>query len=382
VRTMVKPGINMIDNYLDSFKGKRIGLITNSTGVDMNLRPSIDILNEKTNLVALFSPEHGVRGDLQAGEHLDTYIDPLTGITVYSLYGATRKPTKEMMDKLDVLAFDIQGVGARFYTYLYTMAYAMMACKEERKKMVVFDRPNPVNGVEVEGNILDIEYRSFVGYYPIPQRFGLTIGELACFFNEEFDIHCDLEIIKMDGYNRKMDYSDTGLHWVIPSPNIPYVETPYYFLATCIFEGTNLSEGRGTAKPFHMIGSPYLKSELIIKEIKKYKLEGVLFRGCYFTPTFSKNQGKLCHGIELIITDKSKFKPVKTGYTLLYLIRKHHEEFDLIPPFTAGGRDFIDLLAGDSKLKENKISLEELLSGMDQDAKQFEQKKRRYHLYD
>ena len=202
---MVKLGIERIDEYLSLFEGKRVGLITNPTGVDHNLKSTIDILNEKTNLVALFSPEHGVRGDLQAGVRLDTYVDPDTGITVYSLYGKTRKPTTEMMDEIDVLCFDIQDVGARFYTYLYTMAYSMQACKEHDKPMVIFDRPNPVNARDVEGNILNVTYRSFVGYYPLPQRYGLTIGELATFFNEEFDIHASIHVIPMSNLNSNME---------------------------------------------------------------------------------------------------------------------------------------------------------------------------------
>ena len=311
---VIKCGIDVIDNYLDLFDGKRVGLITNPTGVNHSLLSTIDILNEKANLVALFSPEHGVRGDLQAGVQLDDYVDSKTGIKVYSLYGKNKKPSKEMMDQVDVLVFDIQGVGARFYTYIYTMAYAMMACAEEGKLMVVLDRPNPVNGIDVEGNILNLEYRSFVGYYPITQRHGLTIGELACLFNDEFDIHANLKVVKMEGYQRSMEYKDTGLHWILPSPNIPTPETTLYYLSTCIFEGTNMSEGRGTTKPFQIIGSPYLDVEKVLQELSKWKIKGVEYRQLYFTPIFSKHKGELCNGIELFITDKKEFLPVQFGY--------------------------------------------------------------------
>ena len=379
---MIKLGIERLDDYLSLFEGKRVGLITNPTGVDHNLKSTIDILNEKTNLVALFSPEHGVRGDLQAGVRLDTYVDPVTNITVYSLYGQTRKPTKEMLDKIDVLCFDIQGVGARFYTYLYTMSYSMQACQEHGIPMVIFDRPNPVNAETVEGNILNIKYRSFVGYYPLPQRYGLTIGELAMFFNEEYDIHADIKIIPMNGYTRDMDYYDTGLDWVLPSPNIPTIDTTYLYLATCIFEGTTLSEGRGTALPFRIVGSPYLKSDFIINEIKKYNLKGVKFRTIYFTPTFSKHQGELCKGIELILTDKKTFEPVKTGYILLDLIKKNHEEFDYIPPFTKGGHPFMDLISGDDFVRLDSLTIEEILEKIELDSQTFKLQKRRYHIYD
>ena len=379
---MVRVGIDRIEEYLDLFQGKRVGLITNPTGVNSCLESTIDILNKHTNLVALFSPEHGIRGDLQAGVRLDTYVDPKTNITVYSLYGEQRKPSKEMLNLIDILVFDMQGVGARYYTYLYTMAYAMMACQEERKMMIVFDRPNPVNGVDVEGNILNLECRSFVGYYPLTQRHGLTVGELAILFNKEYDIHCDLTVVPMQGWKRTMDFLDTGLDWIFPSPNIPYPTTPYYYLTTCIFEGSNLSEGRGTTKPFHMIGSPYLDSHWVIDEIKQYHLEGVRFRPVYFTPTFSKHKDQLCAGIEVLITNPKIFKPVKTGYILFDLIRKHHPKFDFILPFTKGGKQFIDLISGDTYIRENRYPLDEILKRLEQDAKTFNELKRRYHIYD
>lgn len=379
---MVKTGIDLIDKYRYLFTGKRIGLITNPTGVNSELKSTIDILNEETNLVALFSPEHGVRGDLQAGVKADDYIDEATGVKVYSLYGKTKKPSKEMMEEIDVLVLDIQDVGARFYTFLYTMAYGLMACQEFGKEFVVFDRPNPVNAVDVEGNILDVKYRSFVGYYPLPQRYGLTIGELALLFNQEFEINADLKVIKMENYQRTMNYQDTGLKYIFPSPNIPTKETCYTYLATCIFEGTNISEGRGTTKPFNIIGSPFLDVDWLLKEIEKQEIPGVKFRKLYFTPTFSKHQNNLCKGIELFITDILAFKPVITGFILLDLIRRRHNEFDFLPPYTKGGHPFIDLLVGDSFIRENQYSIEEIKEIFNKDSESFKLMKRRYHLYD
>lgn len=379
---MVKTGIDLVGKYPSLFKEKRVGLITNPTGVNCDLKSTIDILNEETNLVALFSPEHGVRGDLQAGVKAEDYIDQVTGIKVYSLYGKAKKPTEEMMSQIDLLAFDIQDVGARYYTFLYTMAYALMACKENGKKMVVFDRPNPVNALTVEGNILDLSFRSFVGYYPIPQRYGLTIGELAILFNEEYDINADLTVIKMENYQRNMDYSDTLLNYIFPSPNIPTPETCYTYLATCLFEGTNISEGRGTTKPFNVIGSPYLDVDWLLTEIKKYQLKGVKFRKLFYTPTFSEYQNELCKGIELILTDKFSFEPVITGFILLYLIRKYHQEFAFLPSFTKGGHPFIDLLVGNSFIREDKYTIDELKEIIKKDSDKFMQLKRRYHLYD
>ncbi|MDA3931328.1 MAG: DUF1343 domain-containing protein [Tenericutes bacterium] len=379
---MIKLGIDLISQNKHLFKSKRLGLITNPTGVNHDLESTIDILNRETNLVAMFSPEHGVRGDLQAGVKAEDYVDDMTGVKVYSLYGKSKKPTKEMMGKIDLLAFDIQGVGARFYTYLYTMAYAMMACKEHNIPMVVFDRPNPVNANTVEGNILNTKYRSFVGYYPLPQRYGLTIGELARMFNEEFNINADLTIIKMENYHRDMDYSDTGLTFIFPSPNIPTMETCYVYLSTCIFEGTNLSEGRGTTKPFQMIGSPYLDVDWLTEVLKKQNLKGVKFRKTYFTPTFSKHKDMLCKGIELMITDKDIFQPVITGFILLTFIKNHHHEFEFLPSFSKDGHPFLDLLVGDNFLREGQYSIAELKKKINEDSEKFKQLKRRYHLYD
>jgi uncharacterized protein YbbC (DUF1343 family) len=379
---MIKVGIERINEYLDVFLNKRVGLITNPTGVDESLTSTIDILREKTDLKALFSPEHGVRGNLQAGVKLDPYIDENTGCTVFSLYGETRKPTLDMLNLIDVLCFDIQDVGARFYTYIYTLAYAMMAAKEHNKTVVVFDRPNPLGGIEVEGNILDLKFRSFVGYYEIPQRYGLTVGEIAVMFNEHFNIHCDLKVILMSGWKRSMDFEDTKRHWVLPSPNIPNAKDVYPYMATCIFEGTNVSEGRGTTKPFSIIGAPWLNSKKVIQLFNEQKLEGVTLREMYFTPTFSKHKDSLCSGIELYVTNKKTFKPVITGMILLKIIESLHSEFAYIEPFKEGQKHMINLLVGDDFISKNVYSIEDLKNKLESDAIVFQSIKERYHLYE
>ena len=267
-------GIERVDEFKEVFEGKRIGLITNPTGITSDFVSSIDVLRNKTNLVALFSPEHGVRADIQAGMHLPTYVDEETGITVYSLYGKHKKPSEEMMNRIDIMSIDVQDNGSRYYTFIYTMAYAMYACREYGKEFVVFDRPNPIGGVKVEGNVLDTEkYRSFVGYFNMPQRHGMTIGELAKLFNEEFGIGCKLTVIPMKGWERSMSYEDTKLPWIVPTPNIPTINTCYVYNATCIFEGTNFAEGRGTTTPFELIGAPWVKSETLARELNAYNLE-------------------------------------------------------------------------------------------------------------
>ena len=316
-------GIERVDEFKDFFEGKRVGLITNPTGIDSNFKSSIDILLEKTNLVALFSPEHGVRASIQAGMHLPTYIDEETGLTVYSLYGKSKKPTEEMMNAIDVMTIDVQDCGSRYYTFIYTMAYCMMACAEYKKPFVVFDRPNPIGLEKVEGNILDIKYRSFVGYYPIPQRHGMTMGELAKLFNEEFGIGCELHVIEMKNYEAWMSFEDTQLPWVIPTPNMPTINTCYAYNTTCVFEGTNVAEGRGTTTPFEIVGAPWIKSEVFARQLNAYNLEGVYFRPQYFTPTFSKYQGELCGGVYVHITDREKFNTMKASWVMLHVIRTY-----------------------------------------------------------
>lgn len=376
-------GIERIDEFKEVFMGKRVGLITNPTGIDGNFTSSIDILKEKTNLVGLFSPEHGIRANIQAGQHLETYIDEETGITVYSLYGKSKKPSKEVMDKLDIMSIDIQDCGSRYYTFIYTMAYCMQACAEYDKEFVVFDRPNPINCEKVEGNTIDIEkYRSFVGYYPIAQRHGMTMGELAKLFNEEYGIHCKLTVIPMLNYTRDMDFEDTGLPWVIPTPNLPTVHTAYAYNATCIFEGTNVAEGRGTTTPFELIGAPWLKSEKLAKELNSYQLSGVYFRPQYFTPTFSKYAGELCGGVYVHITNRNTFEPVKTSWTMLYHIRTTYSEyFKINKPYVEGRPGLFQFEAGTDDIIENSVPLEEQIRRLESYSKAFKTLSEKYYIY-
>lgn len=376
-------GIERVDEFKHIFENKKVGLITNPTGIDSNFKSSIDILREKTNLVGLFSPEHGVRASIQAGVKLDTYIDDETGITVYSLYGASKKPSKEVMDNIDVMTIDIQDCGSRYYTFIYTMAYCMMACAEHDKEFVVFDRPNPVNCTKVEGNIIDIEkYRSFVGYYPITQRHGMTMGELAKLFNEEYNINCKLIVIEMLNYERWMDFEDTKLPWVIPTPNLPTVATAYVYNATCIFEGTNVSEGRGTTTPFELIGAPWIKAERLSEELNSYNLPGVHFRPQYFTPTFAKYQGELCGGVFVHITDRKLFEAVKTSWVMLYHIRtKYAEHFSVNKPYVEGRPCLFEYEAGEEAVVKNSIPLAEQLEHIERDSKIFKEISQKYYIY-
>jgi uncharacterized protein YbbC (DUF1343 family) len=378
----MKLGIDNIDKHLNLFAGKRVGLITNPTGIDSNYHSTIDILSKKTNLVSLFSAEHGVRGDLQAGVNLENYTDDKYGIPVYSLYGETRKPTKSMLDELDVLCMDIQDGGSRFYTYVYTMAYSMIACSEQNKEFVVFDRPNPINGVDVDGNLLDIEYRSFIGYYPIVQRHGLTIGELANFFNKEFEINCKLNVVPMDGWDRRKYMDELDIPWVAPSPNFPTVNTGVCYNATCIFEGTNISEGRGTTTPFEVVGAPFIDPYLIADKMNELNIQGVVFRPTYFTPSFSKHEKTLCGGVQVHITNRGYFLPVHVGWALLDVIRHTYpNEFTINPPYKEGGKRMLELNTGCDYIVKDVYSLEEQLEILKKDTKTFIQKRARHLMY-
>lgn len=378
----MKLGIENIQNSLHLFKGKRVGLITNPTGIDRNFNTTIDILKKSVDLVALFSPEHGVRGNLQAGVRFESYIEADSGIMVHSLYTKDKKPTKEMLNSLDVLCIDIQDGGSRFYTYIYTMAYAMMACAEHDKEFVVFDRPNPINAVDFEGNILDITYRSFVGYYPIIQRHGMTIGEIAKLFNEEFKIGCKLFVVPMANYDRSKFYDELELPWVVPSPNYPTIKTGLVYNCTCIFEGTNLSEGRGTTIPFEVVGAPYVNPTKLAEKLNSLKLEGVHFRELFFSPTFSKYQGEMCGGVQLHILDRKKFKPVYTGWAMLDVIRKMYpDKYQTSKPYVEGGKTMLHFNTGTNFIVEDLYSLEEQFAILDRDTKIFEKTRKKYLLY-
>ena len=379
-REKVYLGIDLIDENLDIFEGKRVGLITNPTGINSNYQSTIDILYAKTNLKALFAPEHGIRGASAAGGTVTDEIDPVTNLPVYSLYGSTSAPTKEMMDEIDILCIDIQDVGARFYTYIYTMAYAMQSCKQYNKEFVVFDRPNPVSGSVVEGTILEETYSSFIGLYPIVQRHGMTIGEIAKFFNEEEHIGCNLTIIKMKNWSRDMYFDECGIPWVLPSPNMPTLDTAIVYTGTCLFEGTNLSEGRGTTRPFELIGAPWIDSIALANSLNALGLNGVYFRPASFTPTTSKFSGKQCYGVQVHVTNRSTFESVKTGYAMLEVIRTmYKDDFQILN--ASSSRCTLNLLTGCGYITAHKYTLEQQFKLIDAGTAEFKTIRAKYLLY-
>jgi uncharacterized protein YbbC (DUF1343 family) len=381
-RLMVKNGVDVIENYNHFFEGKRLGLVSGPTGINKDFKSTIDILKGRFDLVALYSPEHGIRGDLQAGAAVDTYIDESTGITVYSLYGKNKKPSPEILKDIDVLVLDIQDIGSRYYTFLYTMAYCMESCAENNKTFVVLDRPNVIGGEAVEGNVLNTNFKSFVGMYPITPRYGLTIGEMALLMNKEFSINCNLELVKLEGWKREAYFDDTDLLWINPSPNIPSVNTAVLYNGTCLFEGTNVSEGRGTTRPFEIIGAPWLDAYRLADKMNSKALEGVIFRPVYFEPTFSKHKGELCKGVQVHLTDKRRVKPIELGIHLLYeVMDMDRENFKWIPPFKEGSHHFIDLLSGTDEVRNRKFEAEVFIEKWRRESNEFKKLKEKYHIY-
>lgn len=380
---MVLNGIDRIGQYGDAFRGKRLGLITSISGVDTELRASIDVLSEKYTLAALFSPEHGVRGNVEAGGVVDTYKDPYSGIMVYSLYRKDSKRfTEEMLEGIDALVYDIQDVGARYYTFISTMYYACQECEKRQREFIVLDRLNPL-GDKVEGNLLQEGYESFVGAYPLCMRYGLTVGELARMIYAEQGYTFPLTVIPVQGWRRKMLFPDTGNLWVMPSLGLPRFESALLYPGTCLFEGTNLSEGRGTSAPFELIGAPYVDGCRFARYMNGRKLPGVMFSPAYFTPAASKYAGEACEGVHIHVSDAHGVEACRTALELLFGFRElYPKHFSYLPPFREGGRKSAELLFGSDRLIREEVPLQELLKEFERDSREFAARKEKYHLYE
>lgn len=380
---LLRNGIDCLGQYRQLFQGKRLGLITAPTGLDRNLKSTIQLLHEQFNLVALYAPEHGVRGDKAAGALVDNEVDPHTGVPVYSLYRQdSKRLTADMLEPIDMMVYDIQDVGVRYYTFIYTMLYALEDCARAGREFVVLDRANPLDGQTVEGNVLRPGYRSFVGDYPLAVRYGLTAGEVAVMANDQMKWNARLTVVRCEGWRRSMAFPDTGRLWVHPSMGIPRYESALLYSGTCLFEGTNLSEGRGTTFPFEMIGAPYIQAEQLAAVMNAKRLPGVLFRPVYFNPTFSKHQGKLCQGVQLYITDARAIRPVDVGVEMLFAIKGLYPVFAFLPPLKEGSRPFIDLLGGDKVYREDDVDVPALLEQFHTESREFSLRKQDYHLYD
>jgi len=375
-----------LEKYVTQFQGKRIGLLTNLTGVNQQLESTIDLFFHHKNiqLTTLFGPEHGLRGEVKEGEWIDSTIDSYTGLPVYSLYNKDKKPNPNMLKDVDVVFCDLQDIGSRYYTFIYTLANMMRLCSDQGKQVVVLDRPNPINGIDVEGNCVQTGFTSFVGKYPIPIRHGFTIGEIATLFNDEFQIKCDLEVIHMEGWSRTDYFSDTDLLWVSPTPNTTGIDMCLLYPGTCLIEGTNLSEGRGTTKPFEVVGAPFINGRQLADEMNQLNLAGVLFRPTVFKPYTSKHANKVCEGVALHITDRNHLQPVQIGVRLLEVIfTRYPEQAQFIRSADFNNRYFIDLLAGTDELRKQLLTqnIAPFIQQMKHDTQAFLKLREAYLLY-
>lgn len=372
------------------YENKRIGLLSNQSSTDSSFHYSKDLFQQLfgEQLTCLFSPQHGFFAEKQDNMiESDHITDDVTSLPVFSLYGETRKPTKEMFDHLDVLFIDIVDVGTRVYTFMYTMAYCLEAAVEFGKTVVVLDRPNPIGGEQVEGNILDLDFASFVGLYPIPMRHGLTFGELGCYMNREGRIGADLEIIAMEGWTRQLYFDDTTLPWVFPSPNMPTVESAVVYPGQVIWEGTNISEGRGTTRPFELVGAPFLDHDTILQYLARTDLPGCYLRPLVFEPTSGKWAGQPCVGFQLHVTDRQAFLPYRTSlalYQTMYI--NYPEQFDYKePPYEYEYEKLpMDLILGDQKVRkalESGIPVQELEAAWQDELNSFKELRKNYLIY-
>lgn len=387
----IRPGIEvLLSDKLDLISGQRVGLVCNQASVLPDLRHAADVFFEHPdiNLTTLFGPQHGIRGDLQDNMiETDHAVDPHTGLWIYSLYSETREPTEKMLADVDTIVFDLQDVGCRIYTFVYTMANCMGAAKKYGKRIVVCDRPNPINGEAIEGNITEHEFKSFVGQFEIPTRHGMTTGELARMFNEHFGIGCELEVVKMDGWLREMWFEDTGLPFVMPSPNIPTVDTCVVFPATVHVEGTELSEGRGTTKPFELNGAPYIDPWAWVAELEKLDFPGVSFRQTYFQPTFQKHARVTCGGLQLHVTDREAFTPVIVGIAMIkaaYDLYTDRFEWKRDPYEYVFDQNPFDVVSGTDKIRksiESGKSIMEIENSWAEDLAEFKAAREKFLLY-
>ncbi len=388
----IKTGIEVLrETGFKQLKNKNVGLITNPTGVDSGLKTTIDILNEakNVNLLALFGPEHGVRGDVSAGEKIASGIDKETGLPVYSLYGKTRKPTKEMLKGIDLLVYDIQDIGCRSYTFISTMGKAMEAAAENDIEFMVLDRPNPIGGLKIEGPVAQKEYFSMVGAYPIPYVYGLTVGELATLINEEKMLEggkkCKLTVIPMQGWKRSMTYEDTGLPWVLSSPHIPHASTAYYYVSTGVLgELMVINNGVGYTLPFQLLGAEWIDSKKIADAMNSLGLKGVKFRPLTYKPYYTKWAKKNLGGIQIYITDPEKVNLMSIQFLFLQELHKLYPDKDIYN-LSANRHKMFDKVCGSDEIRINffkKYQFMDIQKLLYKDVEDFRKKSKKYYLYD
>ena len=369
---------------------KRVGLICNQSAVNHAFAHAADLLHDHHafKLTALFGPQHGIRGDVQDNMIETAHgIDRKTGLPVHSLYSETREPTEKMLEDIDVLVFDMQDVGCRIYTFVYTLANCMRIAGRLGKPVVVCDRPNPINGVDTSGNILEPEYASFVGLFPLPTRHGMTVGELAQMFRDRFNVQCDLHIVPMVGWKRELWLDETDAPWVMPSPNMPTLDSATVFPGAVHFEGTQMSEGRGTTKPFELIGAPYINPDAYADRLTELELPGVIFRSCVFQPTFQKHAKVSCGGVQLHVVERARFDSVLAGIAMVKVAHDMYpgEFLWKEPPYEyVFDKNPFDVIAGTDKIREaieQGVDLETIRQGWQAPLAEFEKIRTSHLLY-
>lgn len=397
-RAKVRPGIEVLESRgFEGLKGKRVGLVTNPSGVDRNLRSTIDILHDAKDveLVALFGPEHGVRGDAYAGDKVSDDVDPVTGVKVFSIYGKYREPSQEMLDGIDVMVYDIQDVGTRSYTFISSLGLVMRACAKKGIEVMVLDRPNPLGGLKVEGCCVEPGYYSFVSEFEIPYIYGLTVGELAIMINEEGlnrgekgyepALKCKLSVIPMDGWRRKMSYIETGLPWVLPSPNIPYPQSAVNYPSSGITGEFNnyLNIGIGYTLPFETFAAEWIDAEALKKELDSYNLPGIAFRIIHYKPIAGSSKGKLLHGVQFYYTDYEAADITLTQFYVMQAVNRLYPEHN---PFEMS-KDRIgmfDKVCGTDYVRRNfskRMEVSDIIEYWNKDVKKFKTLSKKYYIY-
>jgi uncharacterized protein YbbC (DUF1343 family) len=368
-------------------RGMRLGLLTNPCGVNRDLRSSIELVHnlDFVELISLFGPEHGIRGEVQAGDKIGAEVDAMSGLPIHSLYGETRIPTAEMLNDIDALVIDLQDIGSRHTTYISSLDNVMTACHEHGKHVVILDRPNPLGGETIQGGLLQEHYRSFIGTHPIPAIHGLTIGEFGLLLAAERGIQPPI-VVTMNGWKRSMLWDATRLPWVFPSPNLPTLDSHLVYPGTCLIEGTTLSEGRGTTRPFEVIGAPWIDPEKLASAIGELKLPGIQVRPLFFVPTISKHAGQRCGGIQVYIDREINPNMVEFGVNLLRAIKSTFpSDFAWIEPPKQGSRYFIDLLTGSRDVRDTidaGTDPQQLFGRWQDESNAFRLRRSPYLLYD
>lgn len=387
----IKTGVEVLqNNNFDVLNGKKVGLITNATGLSSSLKPTIDILFEAENveLVALYGPEHGARGEIAAGDKVDDYVDPVTQVPVYSLYGKTRKPTKEMLEDVEVLVYDIQDIGVRSYTYISTMGLAMEAAAEHDIEFVVLDRPNPLGGNKIEGNIAEEGYFSFVSQYPVPYVYGMTPGEVAIMINEEGWLgegkKVDLTVVEMEGWNRSMTFEETGLHWIPTSPHIPHANSAYFYVSTGIMGELGVfSEGVGYTLPFQVFAAEWIDERKLAENMNALNIPGVEFRPIVFKPFYGRDQGKTLHGVQIHFSDYTQAHLMSLQYYFMQVHKQMYPERDI---FEEGKNrwSMFDKVSGTNEIRnkfKESYKVADIEEYLNKDVESFRKKSSQYHLY-